>query len=81
MAAELSRPRMPLVHDGETWLAMLTGGSTSGEGCCIGVLFVAETTGREVFGRLRGIPSDHFEQATGDQLRMALIAALSGDDD
>jgi hypothetical protein len=45
------------------------------------VLFLAKITDGEAFGRLRGIPPERFDQATTDQLREALIAALSGDDD
>jgi hypothetical protein len=30
---------------------------------------------------LRGVPPEHFDTATADQLREALIAALSGDED
>ena len=39
------------------------------EDSTIGVLFVAKTTNREAFGRLCGIPPEHFDQATTDQLR------------
>lgn len=47
----------------------------------ISVLFLATTTNREVFGRLRGVSPERFEHAKVDQLREALIGALSGDDD
>jgi hypothetical protein len=42
---------------------------------------VAKTTNREAFGRLRGIPPERFDHAPVDQLREALIAALSAADD
>ncbi len=77
----MARPVKTLTHDGEEWLAMLTGGSMSAEGYRSGVLFVAQTTNRVAFGRLRGIPPERFDHAMTDQLREALIAALSGDDD
>jgi hypothetical protein len=51
------------------------------EGYSIGVLFLARTTDRGVFGRLRGVPPERFDTATASQLREALIAALSGDED
>jgi hypothetical protein len=68
-------------HDGEEWLAIVTGWSAVAGEFCLGLLFEAQKTEREVFGRLRGIPPEQFGQATADQLRLALIAALSGDDD
>jgi hypothetical protein len=77
----MARPVKTLTHAGEDWQAILTGGCTSCEDYSIGVLFVAKTTDREAFGRLRGIPREHFDQATAEQLEAALIAALSGDDD
>ena len=77
----MARPVKPLTHAGDEWQAILTGGCTCREDSTIGVLFVAKTTNREAFGRLCGIPPEHFDQATTDQLRAALIAALSGDDD
>jgi hypothetical protein len=76
-----SRPTKTLVHDGEEWLAMLTGGDASRAEYSIGVLFFARATDREAFGRLRGIPPEKFDHATADQLRAALVAALSGDED
>jgi hypothetical protein len=57
------------------------GGCTCREGYTIGVLFLAKTTNREAFGRLRGVPPEEFDRVTTDQLREALIAALSGHDD
>ena len=77
----MSRPTKTLVHDGEEWLAMLTGGDASRAEYSIGVLFFARATDREAFGRLRGIPPEKFDHATADQLRAALVAALSGDED
>ena len=81
MAMLMARPTKTLVHDGEEWFATLTGGGLCDEGYSIGVLFVAKTKDREVFGRLRGVPPARFDTATADQLREALIAALSGDED
>jgi len=80
-AVTMSRPTKTLVHDGEEWLAMLTGGDTSRQEYSIGVLFFAKATDREAFGRLRGIPPERFDHATADQLRAALVTALSGDED
>lgn len=77
----MARPVTTLRHGGEDWQAILTGGCTCREGYTIGVLFVAKTTNREAFGRLRGIPPERFDHAPVDQLREALIAALSVDDD
>jgi hypothetical protein len=77
----MARPVKTLTHAGEDWQAILTGGCTSCEDYTIGVLFVAKTTDREAFGRLRGIPPERFDHAPVDQLREALIAALSADDD
>jgi len=77
----MARPVKTLTHAGEDWRAILTGGCTSREDYTIGVLFVAKTTDREAFGRLRGIPPERFNQATAEQLHAALVAALSGDDD
>jgi len=77
----MARPVKTLTHAGEDWQAILTGGCTSCEDYSIGVLFVAKTTDREAFGRLRGIPPERFDHAPVDQLREALIAALSADDD
>ena len=76
----MARPVTTLRHGGEDWQAILTGGCACREGYTIGVLFVAKTTNREAVGRLCGIPPEHFDQATTDQLRAALVAALSGDD-
>jgi hypothetical protein len=73
-------PVKTFTHDGDDWQVMFTWGCASREGYTIGVLFLAKTTNREGFGRLRGIPPEHFDHATVDQLREALIAALSGDD-
>ena len=73
----MARPVRTLTHAGEDWQAILTGGCTSCEDYTIGVLFVAKTTDREAFGRLRGIPPERFDHAPVDQLREALIAALS----
>ena len=61
----MARPVKTLTHAGEDWQAILTGGCTCREDYTIGVLFVAKTTNREAFGRLRGIPPEHFDQATG----------------
>jgi hypothetical protein len=77
----MARPVKILTHDGEDWQAILTGGCTCREGYTVGVLFLARTTNREAFGRLRGIPPERFDYATVDQLRETLIGALSGDDD
>ena len=77
----MPRPTKTLVHDGEEWLAMLTGGDASRAEYSIGVLFFGKATDREAFGRLRGIPPEKFDRATADQLRAALVAALSGDED
>ena len=77
----MARPTKTLLHDGEEWFATLTGGGLCREEYSIGVLFLAKTTDRGVFGRLRGVPPEHFDTATADQLREALIAALSGDED
>ena len=60
-------------HDGDDWQAMFAWGCASREGYTIGVLFLATTTNREVFGRLRGITPKGFEHATVDQLREGLI--------
>jgi hypothetical protein len=68
-------------HDGEDWQAMLTGGCTCREGYTIGVLFLAKTSDREAFGRLRGIPPERFDHATAEQLRESLIGAVSDEDD
>ena len=81
MAMLMARPTKTLVHDGEEWFATLTGGGLCDEGYSIGVLFLARTTDRGVFGRLRGVPPERFDTATASQLREALIAALSGDED
>jgi hypothetical protein len=70
-----------LTHDGQHWLAMLTGAVPCPEGYTIGALSLAKSTNREAFGRLRGIPPERFDRATADQLREALVAALSGDDE
>ena len=77
----MARPVKTLTHAGEDWQAILTGGCTCREDYTIGVLFVAKTPNREAFGRLRGIPPEHFDQATAEQLQAALIAALSGEDE
>ena len=77
----MARPVKTLTHAGEDWQAILTGSCSYLEDYSIGVLFVAKTTNREAFGRLRGIPPDRFNQATAEQLHAALVAALSGDDD
>jgi hypothetical protein len=77
----MARPTRILVHDGEEWVAMLTGGSTITGDYRIGVLFLAKKTAREAVGQLRGIPPDRFDQTTVDELRAALIAALSDDDE
>ena len=77
----MARPVKTLTHDGEDWQAILTGGCTCREVYTIGVLFLAKTSDREAFGRLRGIPPERFDQATTDELRAALIAGLSGDDE
>ena len=77
----MARPVKPLTHAGDEWQAILTGGCTCREDSTIGVLFVAKTTNREAFGRLRGIPPERFDHAPVDQLREALIAALSAADD
>ena len=77
----MARPVKTLTHAGEDWRAILTRGCTSREDYTIGVLFVAKTTDREAFGRLRGIPPEHFDQATAEQLQAALIAALYGEDE
>ena len=77
----MARPVTTLRHGGEDWQAILTGGCTCSEGYTIGVLFVATTTNREAYGRLHGLPPERFDYASVDQLRQALIAALSGDDD
>ena len=58
----MARPVKTLTHDGEDWQAILTGGCTCREDYTIGVLFLAKTTNREAFGRLRGIPPEHFDQ-------------------
>jgi hypothetical protein len=81
MAMLMARPTKTLVHEGEEWFAMLTGGGVCDEGYSIGVLFLAKTTDRGVFGRLRGVPPEHFDTAPASQLRQALIAALCGDED
>ena len=77
----MARPVKTLTHAGEDWQAILTGSCSYLEDYSIGVLFVAKTTNREAFGRLRGIPPERFDHAPMDQLREALIAALSADDD
>ena len=77
----MARPVKTFTHDGEDWQAILTGGCNCREAYTIGVLFVAKTTNREAFGRLCGIPPEYFDQATTDQLREALIAALYGHDE
>ena len=69
-----------ILHDGEVWRAMPTGGGAFPDGYSLGVLFVGQTTRREAFGRMRGVPLEGFNQATPDQLREALIAALWGDE-
>ena len=76
----MARPVKTLTHDGDEWEVMFTWGCASREGYTIGVLFLAKTTNREVFGRLHGIAPERFDYATEDQLREALIGALSGDD-
>ena len=40
----MSRPTKTLVHDGEEWLAMLTGGMPPARSTRIGVLFFAKAT-------------------------------------
>jgi hypothetical protein len=80
MRAALYRPTTTLAHDGEEWVAVRTGGATSG-GYSIGVLFLGQTTGLAAFGRLSGIHPGDFNRATADLLRAALVAALSGDDE
>ena len=77
----MARPAKTFTHDGDDWQAMFTWGCISREGYTIGVLFLAKTTNREAFGRLCGIPPEYFDQATADQLREALIAALYGHDE
>lgn len=77
----MARPVKSFPHDGDDWQAMFTWGCVSREGYTIGVLFVAEATNREAYGRLYGVPPERFDYASVDQLRQALIAALSGDDD
>ena len=77
----MARPVKTLTHDGEEWLAMLTGGSMSDEGYRSGVLFEAQTTNRVAFGRLLDMRPENFTWATADQLRRVLLTALSGDDD
>jgi hypothetical protein len=69
-----------ILYDGEVWKAIPTGGGAVPDGYTLGALFVGQTTGRAAFGRMRGIPLEEFEQARPDQLREALIAALSGDE-
>jgi hypothetical protein len=76
----MARPAKTFTHDGEDWQARFAWGCANREHYTIGVLFLAKTTNREAFGRLCGIPPEHFDQATTDQLRAALVAALSGDD-
>jgi hypothetical protein len=56
----MARPVSTLTHAGEDWQAILTGGCTSCEDYSIGVLFVAKTTDREAFGRLRAVHPEHF---------------------
>ena len=70
-----------VTHDGEQWLATSTGGSTFVEGHALGVRFRSQKTGKEVLGRLRGIPPENFDKATENQLRDSLIGALAGEDD
>ena len=77
----MARPAKTFTHDGEDWQALFAWGGASREHYTIGVLFLAKTTNREVFGRLRGIPPERFDHAPVDQLREALIAALSAADD
>jgi hypothetical protein len=77
----MASPVKTFTHDGDDWQAMFTWGCISREGYTIGVLFLAKTTNREVFGRLLGIAPERFDRATSDQLRAALIAAFAGDDD
>jgi len=60
---------------------MFAWGCVSREGYTIGVLFVAEATNREAYGRLHGLPPERFDYATEDHLRQALISALSVHDD
>jgi hypothetical protein len=77
----ISTDGMRLVrHDGEKWLAIVTSSSACEGDRGIGVLFTAQTSARRVVGRLRGVPPGDFNQASPDQLRAALAAALSGDD-
>ena len=66
-----------ILHDGEVWLALPTGGGAFPDGYSLGVLFVGQTTRREAFGRMRNVPLEDFNVATPDQLRLALISALS----
>ena len=77
----MARPATTFTHDGEDWQARFAWGGANREHYTIGVLFLAKTTNREAFGRLRGIPPERFDHAPVDQLREALIAALSVDDD
>ena len=77
----MARPVSTFTHDGDDWQAMFAWGCVSREGYTIGVLFVAEATNREAYGRLHGVPPERFDYATVDQLRQALIAALSGHHD
>ena len=76
----MAHPVKTFTHDGDDWQVLFTWGCVSREGYTIGVLFLARTTKRELFGRLRGVPPERFDYATVDQLREALVGALSSDD-
>ena len=69
-----------ILYDGEVWQTTPTGGGAVPDGYTLGVLFVGQTTGRAAFGRMLGIRLDDFDRAKPDQLRQALIAALSDDE-
>ena len=76
----VAHPVKTFTHDGDDWQVLFTWGCVSREGYTIGVLFVATTTNREAYGRLHGLPPERFDYASVDELRQALVAALSGDD-
>ena len=69
------------IQEGETWRAIVSGWSEFAGEYRIVVLLSAQTTERRVFGRLCGILPGDFQRVISHQLRAALVAALSGDDE